>query len=93
VGDSRRGKEPVDRADAHPRGSRDGDEKKGKNKKRWVPRLEGEWRTSRIGGWEWEFGGVWKIKVHIEVPLELVFSLKPPNFGEEAHIEAPMELL
>jgi hypothetical protein len=51
--------------------------------------LEGEWRTSRIGGWEWEFGGVWKIKVHIEVPLELVFSLKPPNFGEEAHIEPP----
>jgi hypothetical protein len=51
--------------------------------------LEGEWRVSRNGGWEWEFGGVWKMKVHIEVPLELVFCPKPPNFGVEAHIEAP----
>jgi hypothetical protein len=29
------------------------------------------------------------MKVHIEVPLELVFCPKPPNFGVEAHIEAP----
>jgi hypothetical protein len=43
-------------------------------KKRWVPHLEGEWRVSGNGGWEWEFGGVWKIEVHIEVLLELVFS-------------------
>jgi hypothetical protein len=46
-------------------------------------------RASRNGGWEWEFGGVWKMKVHIEVLLELVFSPKPPNFRVETHIEAP----
>jgi hypothetical protein len=29
------------------------------------------------------------MKVHIEASLELVFCPKPPNFGVEAHIEAP----
>jgi hypothetical protein len=49
----------------------------------------GEWRAYINGGREWEFGGVWKMKAHIEVPLELVFCPKPPNFGVETHIEAP----
>jgi hypothetical protein len=60
-----------------------------KIKKRWSHVWRGEWRASRNGGWEWEFGGVWKMKAHIEVPLELVFCPKPPNFGVEAHIEVP----
>jgi hypothetical protein len=47
-----------------------------------------KWRTSRNGGWEWEFGGVWKMEVHIEALLELVFFPQPSNFGVEAHIEA-----
>jgi hypothetical protein len=34
----------------------------------------GGWRASRNGGWEWEFGGVWKMEVKIEALLELVFS-------------------
>jgi hypothetical protein len=33
----------------------------------------GEWRASRNGGWEWEFGGVWKMKVHIEAPTGVWF--------------------
>jgi hypothetical protein len=53
----------------------------------------GEWRASRNGGWEWEFGGVWKMKVHIESLLELVFCPNPSNFGVEAHIKPPLELL
>jgi hypothetical protein len=48
----------------------------------------GKWRASRNGGWEWEFGGVWKMEVYIEALLELVFCPKPPNFGVEVHMEA-----
>jgi hypothetical protein len=55
--------------------------------------LEGGWRACRNGGWEWEFGGVWKMEVHIEALLELIFCPKPPSFGVEARIEAPLELL
>jgi hypothetical protein len=29
------------------------------------------------------------MKVCLEVVMELVFFSKPPNFGAEAHIEAP----
>jgi hypothetical protein len=53
--------------------------RKEKIKKWWVPRLEGEWRASRNGGWEWEFG-VGKMEVHIEVLLELVFFPKTSKF-------------
>jgi hypothetical protein len=68
---------------------REGGEKRKKKKKWWVPLLEGEWRASKNGGWEGEFGGVWKIEVCLEALLELGFSTKPPNFGVEAHMEAP----
>jgi hypothetical protein len=63
-----------------------------KNKKWWVPRLEGKWRASKNGGWEWEFVGVWKMEVHIEALLELFFP-KPLNFGVEARLEAPTEVV
>jgi hypothetical protein len=33
----------------------------------------GEWRTSKNGGWEGEFGGVCKIEACLEALLELVF--------------------
>jgi hypothetical protein len=36
-----------------------------------------------------EFEGVCKMEVHLEVLLELHFFTKPPNFGVEAHMEAP----
>jgi hypothetical protein len=49
----------------------------------------GEWRASRNGGWEGEFGGVCKIESCLEALLEMDFSTKPLNFGVEAHIEAP----
>jgi hypothetical protein len=33
------------------------------------------------------------MKVHIESLLELVFCPNPSNFGVEAHIKPPLELL
>jgi hypothetical protein len=51
--------------------------------------LEGQWRASNNGGWEREFGGACKIEVCLEALLELDFCTKPPNFGVDAHIEAP----
>jgi hypothetical protein len=36
-----------------------------------------------------EFGGACKMEVCLEALLELCFWTKPPNFGVEAHIEAP----
>jgi hypothetical protein len=60
-----------------------------KRKKWWGPHLEGEWRASRNGGWEGEFGGVCKIEACLEALLEMNFYTKPPNFGVEAHMEAP----
>jgi hypothetical protein len=42
---------------------------------------------------EWRLGGgIWrgpKIEGHLEVLLELIFCTQPPNFGVEAHMEAP----
>jgi hypothetical protein len=29
------------------------------------------------------------MEVHLEVLLKLIFCTQPPNFGVEAHIEAP----
>jgi hypothetical protein len=43
------------------------------------PTFGGEWRASGNGGWEREFGGVRKMKVHIEVLLELFFSQNLQN--------------
>jgi hypothetical protein len=51
--------------------------------------LEGGWRASRNGGWEGEFGGVCKMEACLEAMLEMDFCSKPPNFGVEAHMEAP----
>jgi hypothetical protein len=67
------------------------DGRRGKRREKMVgPTVwRGGWRASKNGGWEWEFGGVWKIEVHMEALLEFVFCSKPPNFGVEAHIEAP----
>jgi hypothetical protein len=47
--------------------------------------LEGlqEWRVR--GG----FGGVCKMEACLEALLEMDFCTKPPNFGVEAHMEAP----
>jgi hypothetical protein len=39
------------------------------NKKWWVPRLEGERRVSKNGGWEREFEEVCKTKVCLEALL------------------------
>jgi hypothetical protein len=36
-----------------------------------------------------EFGGTCKMKVHLEVLLELIFCTQRPNFEVEVHIEAP----
>jgi hypothetical protein len=54
------------------------DGRRGKRREKMVGPtvLRGGWRASRNGGWEWEFGGVWKIEVHMKALLELVF---PPN--------------
>jgi hypothetical protein len=30
---------------------------------------------------------------HLEALLEMDFCTKPPNFGVEAHMEAPLEML
>jgi hypothetical protein len=49
----------------------------------------GKWRASRNGGWEGEFGGVCKMEACLEALLEIDFCTKPPNFGVEAHMEAP----
>jgi hypothetical protein len=49
----------------------------------------GKWRASRNGGWEGEFGGVCKMEACLEALLEMDFCTKPPNFGVEAHMEAP----
>jgi hypothetical protein len=64
-----------------------------KRKKGWGPHLEGEWRASKNGGWQGEFGGACKMEVCLDALLELGFYTKPLNFGVEAHIEAPLELL
>jgi hypothetical protein len=48
-----------------------------------------KWRASRNGGWEGEFGGVCKMEACLEALLEMDFCTKPPNFGVEAHMEAP----
>jgi hypothetical protein len=42
-----------------------------------------EWR---VGG---EFGGACKMEVCLEALLEMDFCTKPPNFGVDAHMEAP----
>jgi hypothetical protein len=67
-----------------------GGEEEGEERKEWWgPRLEGEWRASRNGGWEGEFGGASKMEGHLEVLLELCFFTKSLKFGVEAHTEAP----
>jgi hypothetical protein len=33
------------------------------------------------------------MKGHLEALLEMDFCTKPPNFGVEAHMEAPLEML
>jgi hypothetical protein len=38
---------------------------------------------------EGRFGGASKMEGHFEALLEMVFCTKPPNFGVEAHMEAP----
>jgi hypothetical protein len=61
----------------------------GRNKRMVGPTVwRGEWRASSNGGLEWEFGGVCKMDVHLEVLLELHLFTKPPNFGVETHMEA-----
>jgi hypothetical protein len=46
-----------------------------------------------FGGRKWrvegEFGGVCKMEACLEALLEMDFFTKPPNFGVEAHMEAP----
>jgi hypothetical protein len=51
--------------------------------------LEGEQRASNNGGLEGRFGGTSKMEGHLEALLEMDFCTKPPNFGVEAHMEAP----
>jgi hypothetical protein len=53
----------------------------------------GEWRASRNGGWEGEFEGVCKMEACLEALLEMDFCSKPPNFGVEVHMEAPLDML
>jgi hypothetical protein len=43
----------------------------------------------RMKGGKGQFGGTCKMEVCLEALLELCFWTKPPNFGVEAHIEAP----
>jgi hypothetical protein len=38
---------------------------------------------------EGRFGGASKMEGHLEALLEMDFCTKPPNFGVEAHMEAP----
>jgi hypothetical protein len=38
---------------------------------------------------EGRFGGASKMEGHLEALLEMDFYTKPPNFGVEAHMEAP----
>jgi hypothetical protein len=43
---------------------------------------------------EGKFGGASKMEGHLEALLEMNFYTKPPNFGVEAHMEAPpLEML
>jgi hypothetical protein len=63
--------------------------RKENNRKVVGPTLVGEWRVSKNGGLEGEFGGVCKVEAYLEVLLELNFCTKPLNFGVEAHMEAP----
>jgi hypothetical protein len=60
-----------------------------KKKEMVGPTFVGEWRASRNGGWEGEFGGVCKMEACLETLLEKDFCTKPQNFGVEAHMEAP----
>jgi hypothetical protein len=81
------------------RSKKKGEKTKKKNRKRkeklWGPQVGGgmeglqEWRASKNGGWEGEFGGVCKMEACLEALLEMDFCTKPPNFGVEAHMEAP----
>jgi hypothetical protein len=67
--------------------------RKEKIKKWWGPRLEGDLE----GLQEWRVrGGIWrvcKMEACLEALLEMDFCTKPPNFGVEAHMEAPLEML
>jgi hypothetical protein len=55
-----------------------------------VPTIwRGKWRASKNGGWEEVFGGECKMEIYLEALLELGFCTEPPNFGVEAHMEAP----
>jgi hypothetical protein len=38
---------------------------------------------------EGRFGGASKMEGHLKALLEMDFCTKPPNFGVEAHMEAP----
>jgi hypothetical protein len=42
---------------------------------------------------EGRFGGASKMEGHLEALLEMDFYTKPPNFGVEAHMEPPLEML
>jgi hypothetical protein len=57
-----------------------------KRKKGLGPRLEGEWRASKNGGWEGEFGGACKMEVCLEALLEMDFCIESPNFEVEVHM-------
>jgi hypothetical protein len=48
--------------------------------------LEGEWRASKNGGWEGEFGGACKMEVCLEALLEMDFCIESPNFEVEVHM-------
>jgi hypothetical protein len=58
-------------------GRRGKDSGKKKIKKWWDPLFGGG------------FGGALKMQAHLEVLLELIFCIKFPNFGVEAHLESP----
>jgi hypothetical protein len=49
----------------------------------------GIWRASKNGGWEGGFGGACKMEACLEALLEMDFCTKSPNFGVDAHMEAP----
>jgi hypothetical protein len=67
------------------------EEERGKerNQKWWASVWRGICRASKNGGWEGRFGWVCKIEAYLEVLLEMNFCTNPPNFGVEAHMEAP----